>query len=117
MSAQPKDYVQLHFIVLLWGFTAILGVLISIPAVEMVFYRTLLAAGGLLLLLQYRKIGLWRGRGTHHGHAADGDTDCGALDSVLCRRPGVHRFHLPGRHGYGQPVDLYSGAAGDAPPL
>lgn len=42
-----KDYLHLHFIVLIWGFTAILGLLISLPAVELVFYRTLLA--GLLL--------------------------------------------------------------------
>lgn len=39
-----KDYLQLHFIVLIWGFTAILGLLISIPTVELVFFRTLLAA-------------------------------------------------------------------------
>ncbi|MCU0444604.1 MAG: DMT family transporter [Microscillaceae bacterium] len=39
-----KDYLQLHFIVLIWGFTAILGKLISIPALELVFYRTLLAS-------------------------------------------------------------------------
>lgn len=42
--ASTKDYLELHFIVLLWGFTAILGKLISIPAVELVFYRTLLSA-------------------------------------------------------------------------
>jgi drug/metabolite transporter (DMT)-like permease len=39
-----KDYLHLHFIVLIWGFTAILGLLISVPAVELVFYRTLLAS-------------------------------------------------------------------------
>ncbi|MCG8474257.1 MAG: DMT family transporter [Cytophagales bacterium] len=39
-----KDYLHLHFIVFIWGFTAVLGVLISIPAVEAVFYRTLIAA-------------------------------------------------------------------------
>lgn len=50
-----KDYLKLHFIVLLWGFTAILGLLISIPAVELVFYRTLLASLGLLGLLLYRR--------------------------------------------------------------
>lgn len=38
-----KDYLHLHFLVLIWGFTAILGRLVSIPAVELVFYRTLLA--------------------------------------------------------------------------
>ena len=50
-----QDYLQLHFIVLLWGFTAILGKLISIPAVELVFYRTLLAAFLLWVLLFLRK--------------------------------------------------------------
>lgn len=62
MEASPKDYIQLHFIVLLWGFTAILGVLIHIPAVEMVFYRTLLAAIGLIALLKVRGIQLWPGK-------------------------------------------------------
>jgi len=45
--AALSDYLKLHFIVFLWGFTAILGLLISIPAVEMVFFRTLLAAIGM----------------------------------------------------------------------
>lgn len=45
--ATTNDYVKLHFLVFLWGFTAILGKLVSIPAVEMVFYRTLLAAIGM----------------------------------------------------------------------
>ncbi len=45
--ATLTDYLKLHFIVFLWGFTAILGLLISIPSVEMVFYRTLLAAIGM----------------------------------------------------------------------
>ncbi|MBG8552426.1 DMT family transporter [Hymenobacter guriensis] len=50
-----KDYLRLHFIVLLWGFTAILGRLISVPPVELVFWRTLLAAAGLALLLGLRR--------------------------------------------------------------
>lgn len=45
--ATTTDYFKLHFLVFLWGFTAILGKLVSIPAVEMVFYRTLLAAMGM----------------------------------------------------------------------
>jgi len=52
--ASTRDYFELHFIVLLWGFTAILGVLISIPAVELVFYRTLLSAILLGLLIKVR---------------------------------------------------------------
>lgn len=55
MSASAKDYIQLHFLVFLWGFTAILGKLITIPAVEMVFYRTLLAAIGMGLFMLFRK--------------------------------------------------------------
>ncbi|MBO3271608.1 DMT family transporter [Hymenobacter defluvii] len=50
-----KDYLRLHFIVLLWGFTAILGKLISLPPVELVFWRTLLASIGLLGLLLMRR--------------------------------------------------------------
>ncbi|MEO9967475.1 MAG: DMT family transporter [Reichenbachiella sp.] len=49
-------YLQLHFIVFIWGFTAILGKLISIPSVEIVFYRTLLASVGLYLLLKWKKL-------------------------------------------------------------
>ncbi|MEP2509017.1 MAG: EamA family transporter, partial [Reichenbachiella sp.] len=49
-------YLQLHFIVFIWGFTAILGKLIEIPSVEIVFYRTLLASIGLYILLKWRKI-------------------------------------------------------------
>ena len=50
-----KDYLKLHFIVLLWGFTAILGKLLTVPPVELVFWRTLLAATGLALLLLARR--------------------------------------------------------------
>lgn len=53
--ATTTDYFKLHFLVFLWGFTAILGKLVSIPAVEMVFYRTLLAAigmGAVILILR-----------------------------------------------------------------
>jgi drug/metabolite transporter (DMT)-like permease len=51
LIATTKDYFKLHFIVFLFGFTAILGKLVSIPAVEMVFYRTLLAAIGMAFLI------------------------------------------------------------------
>ena len=51
-----KNYLELHFIVFLWGFTAILGKLISIPAVELVFVRTLIAALALALILYVKNI-------------------------------------------------------------
>ncbi len=51
MNSQLKDYLQLHFIIILWGFTAILGLLIKISAYDLVFYRTLLASFGLLAII------------------------------------------------------------------
>jgi drug/metabolite transporter (DMT)-like permease len=56
------DYLKLHFIVFLWGFTAILGKLITLPSVEMVFYRTLLAAFGMgaLMLMSGNSFALTR---------------------------------------------------------
>lgn len=53
--ASLKDYLKIHLIVFIWGFTAILGLLISIQPVEMVFYRTLIAALGTAFLLIIRK--------------------------------------------------------------
>ncbi len=47
MKPSTPDFLRLHFIVILFGFTGILGKLITLPAVEMVFYRTLLAAAGM----------------------------------------------------------------------
>ena len=49
-----KDYLKLHFVVWIWGFTAILGLLITIPAVELVWYRTMIASMALAVLLYLR---------------------------------------------------------------
>ncbi len=54
MKTTASDYFKLHFIVFLFGFTAILGKLVSLPSVEMVFYRTLLAALGMGALIIVR---------------------------------------------------------------
>ncbi|MDN5212148.1 DMT family transporter [Fulvivirgaceae bacterium BMA12] len=43
MKGRLQDYLLLHFIVFIWGFTAILGKLIEIGALELVLYRTLFA--------------------------------------------------------------------------
>lgn len=45
-----RDYVQLHLVVLAWGLTAILGKLIELPPVDLVLWRTALAAGGFAIL-------------------------------------------------------------------
>ncbi len=55
-APEPKDYLQLHFIVLIWSFTAILGKIITVSAVEIVFYRTMIATIALLLFMYWRKL-------------------------------------------------------------
>ncbi|WP_373493216.1 EamA family transporter, partial [Aquiflexum sp.] len=54
-SSTIKDYLVLHFIVLIWGFTAILGLLISIPSLEIVFYRTMIATVILAIIFVFKK--------------------------------------------------------------
>ncbi|MCU4164603.1 DMT family transporter [Carboxylicivirga caseinilyticus] len=44
MNNLVKSHLKLHFVVLLYGFTAILGKLISLPAPQLVWYRMLIAA-------------------------------------------------------------------------
>jgi drug/metabolite transporter (DMT)-like permease len=53
--ATTEDYLKLHFIVFLWGFSAILGILVTIPAVEMVLYRTIMAAVGMAAVIYFSK--------------------------------------------------------------
>ncbi|MBL3657536.1 DMT family transporter [Fulvivirga sediminis] len=60
--SNTKDFLKLHFIVLIWGFTAILGLLISINSVEIVFYRTLMASVTLWVMLKLRKRNLKIGK-------------------------------------------------------
>jgi drug/metabolite transporter (DMT)-like permease len=57
MEDQPiiKDYIMLHFTVLIWGFTSILGLLISIGSLELVFFRTMIATLMLGLMFIYKK--------------------------------------------------------------
>jgi drug/metabolite transporter (DMT)-like permease len=48
MSPERKALLQIHFCVLLWGFTAILGKLISLAALELVWWRMLIVVVVLL---------------------------------------------------------------------
>lgn len=58
-----KHYIHLHFLVLLFGFTAILGKLIQIESLPLVTYRTLIGGLGIavLMLLSGRSLRIgWR---------------------------------------------------------
>jgi len=48
MAPERKALLQIHFCVLLWGFTAILGKLITLPALELVWWRMLIVVAVLL---------------------------------------------------------------------
>jgi len=53
-----KNLLILHFTVFIWGFTGILGALISISAVSLVWYRVLIASASLFLYFKLNKTGL-----------------------------------------------------------
>jgi len=53
-----KDYLHLHFIVFIWGFTAVLGKLISIEAIPLVWFRLSIATVLLYFLLVFKKANL-----------------------------------------------------------
>jgi len=54
-SASIKSYLHLHFLVLIWGFTAIVGLLVTISPVALVLYRTFFAAIGLAVIVFFQK--------------------------------------------------------------
>lgn len=57
MNSNTKDQLSLHFIVFIWGFTAILGKFISIDALDLVFNRTALTSVAIAGYLLLRKRG------------------------------------------------------------
>ncbi len=57
-TSKLKNQIHLHFIVFIWGFTAILAALISIDAVPLVWYRVLLASLTLFIYFKIKKIDL-----------------------------------------------------------
>ncbi|MEP0369206.1 MAG: DMT family transporter [Cyclobacteriaceae bacterium] len=62
MIQERKDTAMLHLLVVIWGFTAILGAVIELPSVELVFFRTLIAAVGLLVVILAWKKGVFLSR-------------------------------------------------------
>ncbi len=57
-SDKVKSYLHLHVIVFIWGFTAVLGALISLDALPLVWYRMAIAVGFIALYLIFKKIPL-----------------------------------------------------------
>lgn len=54
-NATATDYFKLHFIVIIFGFTAILGRLTDVSSLGVVFFRTLIATAGIGLVMVLRR--------------------------------------------------------------
>ena len=55
LKTRLNNYLHLHFLVFIWGFTAILGALISIEAIPLVWYRMFFAVIFLLIYFLIKK--------------------------------------------------------------
>lgn len=58
LNAKLKNYLLLHLIVFIWGFTAILGALISLDAIPLVWFRMLLAAVFIGIYAAFKRLDL-----------------------------------------------------------
>lgn len=56
MSPENRAYLELHIAVLLFGFTAILGDIIQLPALIITWWRVLLTSLSMLLLIRVRRL-------------------------------------------------------------
>ena len=57
-SDNLKSYLHLHLIVFIWGFTAILGALITLDALPLVWFRMLFAVAFIAVYIYYKKLPL-----------------------------------------------------------
>jgi drug/metabolite transporter (DMT)-like permease len=57
-SSPFKDFLLLHGVVFVWGFTAILGKLISLDALTLVWHRVLVALAGIFFYVRIRGLSL-----------------------------------------------------------
>lgn len=58
LSDNLKSYLHLHLIVFIWGFTAVLGALISLDALPLVWFRMLFAVGFIAIYIYFKKLSL-----------------------------------------------------------
>lgn len=56
LNDNTKSYLHLHLIVFIWGFTAILGALITLEALPLVWFRMLFAVFFILIYIKWKKI-------------------------------------------------------------
>ena len=67
-----KNYLHLHLIVFIWGFTAVLGALIHIGALELVWYRMGIATLAIFAYIRVKKISIKASKSVLMGMAGAG---------------------------------------------
>lgn len=67
-----KSYFHLHFIVFIWGFTAVLGKLISLDALPLVWYRMLIAVTIIFAFIKIKNIDLTVSKRLRYGFLFSG---------------------------------------------
>ena len=58
LSDNAKSYLSLHWIVFIWGFTAVLGRLITLDALPLVWFRMLFAVSFIFIYIKIKKVPL-----------------------------------------------------------
>ncbi|WP_396167347.1 DMT family transporter [Flavobacterium sp.] len=58
LNDNTKSYLHLHWIVFIWGFTAVLGRLITLDALPLVWFRMLFAVGFIFIYIKIKKVPL-----------------------------------------------------------
>ena len=62
MSPKTRDLFLLHFIVFVWGWTAVLGKIITLPALQLIWLRVMIAFVGMVFYALYKKSPLFPSR-------------------------------------------------------
>lgn len=59
MSQNTRNLLLLHFIVFVWGWTAVLGKIITLPALQLIWIRVIIAFAGILMYVLLKGIPLF----------------------------------------------------------
>src|ERR1044072_7827024 len=105
MHAHRRTLIEIHICVVLWGFTAILGKLITLPALVLVWWRMLLVTLALALFPR-----VWRGLWAMPAHSMVTFAGIGCLIALhwvavfgsgeVCHAPGGAPPHGAGAGGH-----------------
>lgn len=64
MKPATRNLLLLHFIVFVWGWTAVLGKIITLPALQLIWIRVAIAFSGMLAYALYKRVPLFPDRKT-----------------------------------------------------